>query len=168
MTNFIKKYEKLHPRIEKSPLRKLIGLRQTMSVTHNKTGELWQQFMPRRREIQNRSTSDVISVNLYGKEYFTEFEPGNEFVKWAAAEVTAITDVPPEMSTLEIPSGLYAVFNYKGLSTDNSIYQYIFGVWLPDSDYRLDHRPHYEILGEKYRNNDPNSEEEIWIPVKEK
>lgn len=168
MTNFFKKYEKLHPRIENSPMRKLIGLRQLMSVTHNKTGQLWQQFMPRRREIQNRSTSEVISVNLYGKDYFAEFEPEKDFEKWAVAEVTAITDVPPDMDTLEIPSGLYAVFNYKGLSTDNSIYQYIFGVWLPDSDYLLDHRPHFEILGENYRNKDPDSEEEIWIPVRKK
>jgi len=28
--------------------------------------------------------------------------------------------------------------------------------------------PRIEILGEKYRNNDPDSEEEIWIPVKAK
>jgi len=168
MTNFLKKYEKLHPRIENVPLRKLIGLRQSMSVMQNKTGELWQHFMPRRREIQNRSTADVLSVNLYGKDYFAEFKPDREFEKWAAAEVTSITDIPHGMDTLEIPSGLYAVFSYKGLSTDNSIYQYIFSVWLPNSDFRLDHRPHFEILGKKYRNNDPNSEEEIWIPVRKK
>ncbi|MEZ2414446.1 GyrI-like domain-containing protein [Muriicola sp. E247] len=168
MTNFFKKYEKLHPRIEKSPLRRLIGLRRLMSVTNNKTGELWQHFMPRRGEIQNRNTSDVLSVNLYGKEYFAEFNPDREFEKWAVTEVSANTDIPPDMDTLEIPSGLYAVFNYKGLSTDNSIYQEIFSEWLPNSDYLLDHRPHFEILGEKYRNNDPDSEEEIWIPVRKK
>jgi len=32
----------------------------------------------------------------------------------------------------------------------------------------LDNRPHFEVLGEKYKNGDPESEEEIWIPVKEK
>jgi AraC family transcriptional regulator len=29
-------------------------------------------------------------------------------------------------------------------------------------------RPHMELLGEKYRNNDPHSEEEIWIPIEPK
>lgn len=49
-----------------------------------------------------------------------------------------------------------------------SIFQYIFGTWLPASGYYLDNRPHFEILGHKYKNNDPDSEEEIWIPVKPK
>jgi AraC family transcriptional regulator len=64
--------------------------------------------------------------------------------------------------------GLYAVFNYKGLNTDNRIFIHIFTEWLPSSGYVLDERPHFEILGEKYKNNDPESEEEIWIPVKPK
>jgi AraC family transcriptional regulator len=40
--------------------------------------------------------------------------------------------------------------------------------WLPSSDYVLDNRPHFEILGEKYKINDPESEEKIWIPVRKK
>jgi AraC family transcriptional regulator len=39
---------------------------------------------------------------------------------------------------------------------------------LPNSNYHLDDRPHFEILGEKYKNADPGSEEEIWIPIKAK
>jgi AraC family transcriptional regulator len=35
-----------------------------------------------------------------------------------------------------------------------------------DSAYDLDNRPHFEILGEKYKNESPDSEEELWIPVK--
>jgi len=72
------------------------------------------------------------------------------------------------METLVLPGGLYAVFEYKGLSTDNSIFQYILGTWLLNSDYDLDDRPHFEVLGDKYKNNDPTSEEEIWIPIKTK
>jgi AraC family transcriptional regulator len=72
------------------------------------------------------------------------------------------------METYVLPGGLYAVFDYKGLNTDNSIFQYILGTWLPGSDYVLDNRPHFEVLGDKYKNNDPNSEEEIWIPIKTK
>ena len=71
------------------------------------------------------------------------------------------------MESFLLKKGLYAVFNYKGLSSDNSIFQYIFSKWIPESNYLLDDRPHFEILGVKYKNNDPNSEEEIWIPIKE-
>jgi AraC family transcriptional regulator len=37
---------------------------------------------------------------------------------------------------------------------------------LPKSEYELDYRPHFEILGEKYKNNDQLSEEDIFIPIK--
>jgi AraC family transcriptional regulator len=70
------------------------------------------------------------------------------------------------MKTFTLKGGQYAVFNHKGSSTDNSIYQYIFTQWLPNSGYQIDNRPHFELLGEKYKNNDPNSEEEIWVPIK--
>ena len=72
------------------------------------------------------------------------------------------------METYSLAGGLYAVFDYKGSSTDPSIFQHIFGTWLPNSEYMLDDRPHFEVLGDKFKNNDPNSEEEIWIPIKTK
>jgi AraC family transcriptional regulator len=70
------------------------------------------------------------------------------------------------MAIFTLAGGLYAVFDYKGSSNDYSIFQYIFGTWIPDSNYLLDDRPHFEVLGEKYRNADPNSEEEISIPIR--
>jgi AraC family transcriptional regulator len=91
-----------------------------------------------------------------------------EFEKWAVVEVSDFDKVPNKMETFVLESGLYAVFHYRGLNTDNRIFIHIFGNWLPNSDYLLDNRPHFEILGEKYKNGDPNSEEEIWIPIKEK
>ncbi|MEI6184536.1 MAG: GyrI-like domain-containing protein, partial [Bacteroidota bacterium] len=87
--------------------------------------------------------------------------------KWEAMEVNNFDTIPNEMETYLLKGGLYAVFDYKGLSTDTTIFKYIYGTWLPNSnDYILDDRPHFEILGDKYKNNDPNSEEEIWIPIK--
>lgn len=77
----------------------------------------------------------------------------------------ASEDFPEEMKILVIPAGKYVVFEYKGLSNNPEVFQYIFGDWLPNSGYQLDNRPHYEVLGEKYKNNDPDSEEEIWIPI---
>ena len=81
-------------------------------------------------------------------------------------EVSSLDFVPNEMETYSLAGGLYAVFNYKGLSSDPQIFQYIYGTWIPNSEYELDQRPHFEVLGENYKNNDPNSEEEIWIPIK--
>ena len=147
--------------------KKLTGKRLSMTFADNKTNDLWKSFMPRRKEIQNNLNSDLISMQVYDKPFdFINFNPNAVFEKWAAVEVAGFDIVPDEMETFTLNSGLYAVFFYKGLSTDTKIFQYIFGTWLPGSNFKLDDRPHFEILGEKYRNNDPDSEEEIWIPVK--
>ena len=138
-----------------------------MSLADNKTFQLWQSFMPRRKEIQNTVSTDLFSMQVYDVSYDFS-QPTQEFEKWAAMEVTTFDAIPDGMEPFELVGGLYAVFLYKGLSTDTSIFRYIFGEWLVSSEYLLDHRPHFEILGEKYKNNDPNSEEEIWIPIKAK
>ncbi|MBK8831586.1 MAG: GyrI-like domain-containing protein [Saprospiraceae bacterium] len=156
------------PSIETSSEKKLVGMRLSMSLANNRAGELWRSFMPRRGEITNSISSDLISLVVYKPTHFTDFKLTNEFERWAAVEVESLDNVPSEMESFVLPAGLYAVFHYKGLSTDNSIFQYIFGTWLPGSDYVLDDRPHFEILGDKYKNNDPASEEDIWIPIKPK
>lgn len=156
------------PKIETTNQKKLVGKRLTMSFANYNVGELWRIFLPVRKEITNNLTNDMISLVVYKPTHFTDFKPTNEFERWATVEVADFDNVPIEMETFVLAAGLYAVFNYKGLSTDNSIFQYIFGTWLPGSDYVLDNRPHFEVLGDNYRNNDPTSEEEIWIPVKAK
>ena len=68
-----------------------------------------------------------------------------------------------------LKKGLYAVFIHKGTSAEfPKTFLYILGQWLPQSEYELDDRPHFEILGEKYKNNDPSSEEEVWVPIRKK
>lgn len=158
----------MQPRIEVIDGKKLIGQRLTMSFADYKIGELWRRFGPGRKEITNNLNNDLISLVVYEPTHFTDFKPTNEFERWATVEVENYNNVPPEMEIFDLQGGLYAVFEYKGLNTDNSIFQYIFGTWLPDSDFELDNRPHFEILGERYKNNDPESEEEIWIPIKKK
>ena len=124
--------------------------------------------MPGRKEIKNNLTNDLISLVVYTPTHFTDFKPTNEFDRWAAVEVSSFDDVPDEMEMYVLTSGLYAVFDYKGLNTDHSVFRYIFDTWLPGSGYVLDDRPHFEVLGDRYKNNDPTSEEEIWIPVRPK
>ena len=158
----------MEPRIELLPEKKLVGLHTKMSLIDNKTGQLWGQFGPRIKEIQNRVSIDKISMQVYPPLYYQQFKPTTVFSKWATVEVSDYENVPDGMDTFTLEYGLYAVFAYKGSSTDHSIFQYIFSQWLPQSNYQLDDRPHFEVLGPNYRNNDPDSEEDIWIPIKAK
>lgn len=146
--------------------KKLVGVSLTMSHVANRTGDLWRSFMPRRKEIKNAINSELISLQIYGADYFQKFHPESEFTKWACVWVSQFDDIPQGMSTLVVPPSLYAIFHHKGSSTDMSTFQYIFSQWLPTSEFELDNRPHFEVLGEKYKNNDPSSEEDIYIPVR--
>jgi len=148
--------------------KNLVGKRRSMSFAHLQISELWRSFMLERKNISNPLNTDLVSMAVYSPNHFSDFQPTKEFERWAAVEVSDLDAVPDGMETFILPGGLYAVFHYKGLHTDASIFQYIFGTWLPASDYCLDNRPHLEILGEKYKNNDPDSEEDIWIPIKPK
>ncbi|PVX47126.1 AraC family transcriptional regulator [Flavobacterium sp. 103] len=153
------------PRIEILTEKKLIGKRLQMSLANNKTHELWRSFMPRRAEIINPISSDLFAVQVYEPTYFEIFNPNTVFEKWATLEVSDFDNIPTEMESITLSGGLYAVFELKG--HDIAIFDYIFRTWIPNSKYDLDHRPHFEILGAKYIKDDPNSEEEIWVPIKE-
>ncbi len=155
------------PRIEILSSKIIIGKSLKMSLSDNKTVQLWSSFMPKRKTIHNIVSDELYSIQIYPESFdFKQFSLTTEFEKWAGIEVKYLENVPNEMNVLELQGGLYAVFEYKGLNTDTTIFNHIFKTWLPKSGYELDNRPHFEILGEKYKNNDPESEEEIWIPIK--
>lgn len=158
----------LQPRIETLQEKKLIGKHLTMSFANNKTGELWKSFMPHRKAITNAVGINLYSMQLYAPEFFKQFNPHAPFEKWAAVEVSDFDNIPEEMEAFTLAGGFYAVFLHKGSSTDNSTFQYIFSTWLPNSEYILDDRPHFELLGVKYKNADSDSEEETWVPIKHK
>lgn len=158
----------MKPKIVVIPEKKLIGKSLKMSLANNKTGELWKSFMPRKKDVKNTIGTELYSLQVYDSLYFNNFNPHNEFEKWATMEVSDFSYIPDEMNTFILKEGLYAIFSYKGSSNDNKIFQDIFTSWLPNSKYIIDSRPHFEILGEKYKNGEPNSEEEICIPIKEK
>lgn len=158
----------MQARFEQLKAKKCIGKRLKMSLLNNKTAELWHSFMPLRKNVSNPVSSDLISLQIYNDTYFQQFNPNNEFEKWALVEVIDNSIIPEGFEKFDLEAGLYAVFHHKGSSTDNSIFEYIFTKWLPQSAYELDNRPHFELLGANYKNGSPDSEEEIWIPVKAK
>ena len=154
----------MNPTIKTFPTTKFIGKNLTFTFTDYRVFELWNSFMPRRKEIQYAIGSDLYNIQINPENF--DFQPNTPFVKWAAVAVANFEVIPDEMETLEIPEGLYAVFNYKGdQSNAAAFFNSIYTEWLPNSEYELDNRPQFEILGEKYKNNDASSEEEIWIPI---
>jgi AraC family transcriptional regulator len=161
MINFIK----MTPKIKTFPTTKFIGKNRSFTYADYRAFELWSSFMPRRKEIQNPIGTELFNIQINPDNF--DFHPNTPFVKWAAVAVSSFDFIPEGMEKLEIEESLYAVFNCKGAQSDAAaFFNIIYNEWLPSSDYELENRPQFEILGEKYKNNSPAAEEEIWIPVK--
>lgn len=145
----------------------LIGIKRSMTRVDDATPELWREFMPRRGEITNR-----VGVNYYSLQDYSMLGgrppmPHETFVKWAAVEARDAANIPDGMSSYTIHGGLYAVFTHRGPASEfRRTFTAIFDEWLPSSEYTLDDREHFEVLGPTYRPDDPNAEEEIWIPIR--
>ncbi|WP_290845668.1 GyrI-like domain-containing protein [Flavobacterium sp.] len=137
-----------------------------MSFADNRSFELWSGFMPKRKKLANVRRNDLFSLQTYPKG-FDFSDATREFTKWAGAAVNPEAEIPEDFKSIEIPEGKYAVFLHVGSGQTAAItFGHIFNHWLPNSGFELDDRPHFEILGAKYKNNDPDSEEEIFIPIR--
>jgi AraC family transcriptional regulator len=158
----------MESRIEDLKPKKLAGYRSQMTIANDLTESLWQKLMPLRNEIPNRVGENLYSVQVFDPTLtFASFNSGTVFEKWAAVEVSSFDNLTGGMEKLEIPGGLYAIFHYKGThEAFREAANYIFGTWLPKSGYEMDVRPHFDIMGPKYKRDSSDSEEDIFIPVK--
>ncbi|WP_339925550.1 GyrI-like domain-containing protein [uncultured Cyclobacterium sp.] len=158
----------MQARIVNSKDKQLVGKSCRMSLVNNRTAKLWKSFITIKATIPNLKSQELIALQVYDRDHFASFDPTKEFDQWACIEVEDLTEIPDDFTALSLKGGLYAVFNYKGPSIDKSIFEYIYCTWVPQYDYQLDDRPHFQVMGDKYSNSSPLSEEEIWIPLKNK
>ncbi|WP_421774791.1 GyrI-like domain-containing protein [Gracilimonas sp.] len=157
------------PRIVTISEIKLVGKRIRTSLAQDQTRELWKSFHPHVHQIENMTGSGLYSVQVFDDDLSSEsFTPETLFEKWAAVEVNDFTNLNNGMENLTLAGGKYAVFIHKGLSSDfQKTSQYIHTKWLPGTFYELDNRPHFEVMKNDYDPNDPEAEEEVWIPIKD-
>jgi len=146
--------------------KKLFGIKIEMSISVNKTFLLWNKFMSLKKLINYDIISDLISLQVYNKDYFKPFDPNKEFIKYAPKEVHNFSNLLNDFLCFELEVGLYLIFEHKGNNNGHETLNYIINVWFPNSAYDFDNRTHFEVLSEKYDKDSDNSEEEIWIPFK--
>ena len=80
------------PQIKTFTATKLIGKNLTFSYSNYRIVDLWSNFMPRRKEIQNVIGFDLYNVQINPINF--DFSTNMPFVKWAAVPVTSFEFVP--------------------------------------------------------------------------
>lgn len=137
----------MEARIVSIEAKKMLGIRQKMTLKEDKTPILWGSFMPKLRDIQHVIGVEKYALRIYPLDYFSEFNPSNEFEQWAAVEISNVDKKLHGLEFFTLEAGDYAVFNYKGKGSEGaSFFEMIFVTWLPNSDYYLDNRPHVACM----------------------
>lgn len=152
----------MNPKIINISAKNIIGMKSTMHQDeYGNIVRLWKRFMPHRKAIQNAVNEDFVAMQVYSD--FNDFE--KPFAIWACVEVSDLDDIPEGMMPSIIPEGKYAVFLHKGIDASTT-YQRIMTEWLPKSGYEIDNRPHFQVMGDTYKNGSPDSEEDFYVPIK--
>lgn len=150
-------------RIEIIESKKLIGFSITTSFQEDKTPIVWRKLMMRKNEITSRISDHLFSLQIYPE----NFSPNRSFTKYALAEVSDFDNMPNDFETFALEGGKYLVFSYQGKAENGpELFGYIFQTFIPENNFEVDDRPHFEIFGEDYNPSDENAQEEIWIPIK--
>lgn len=155
------------PKLVDLPKTELVGIRIQTCMAKNETRALWERFQKLLVVSGIFLEIEKYSIQIFDPQAtISTLTPQTEFEKWAAVESKHFPTVPSEMDTITL-TGKYAVFLHKGLPSDfPKTAGFIFGQWMPNSNFSVDNRPHFEIMPVGYSPFDPNAEEEIWVPVK--
>ena len=153
------------PRILDRTAFAVVGLPLKVSrTTTHEISTLWGRLMPRLAEIPGR-----IEGGCYGLMHNFDKKEGN-FDYLAGVAVAGTHAVPAGMSRIEVPAQTYAVFTHRienpVLSQDlPRTFNYIYGTWLPDSDYQAAQGPEFEYYDSRFDPGANSGEIDIYVPV---
>jgi AraC family transcriptional regulator len=139
------------------PAFTVVGLRLRTKPKSPEISELWNKFVPRMGELKNVSEPYASYGVMAGVEDGLDYMAGNP--------VSEITELPAGMSRWDIAETTYAVFE-SSIPTLAETFDYIFGVWLPASEYQHGSGPLLERYGETFSPDNPAVD--IYIPIREK
>ncbi|REL25857.1 AraC family transcriptional regulator [Thalassotalea euphylliae] len=150
------------PEIIDQPAMKIVGIASQYDDGALSLPKLWSAFAPYRNSIPNRVGTDFFGIY----EAYEETEDNTTFVYICAAQVANFGEVPEGMITRELSAQRYARFTHIGpLAKLEDTLRYIWGSWLPKSDYEYAEKPDFELLPASFNDADPNNKIYLNIPI---
>lgn len=162
MLHFLQNELSMEPEIITRPAVKLVGIAQQYDNADLSLPRLWSAFRPYREKINHRAGNE--SFGIY--ESYEETEDDVRFTYICCAPVTDFDDVPEGMVTRELSEQLYARFIHRGpISALDKTLKYIWGSWLPKSNYDYVERPDFELYPPGYNPAGEESVMTLHIPI---
>jgi AraC family transcriptional regulator len=150
----------MEPKIVERVAFTVVGLKYRGKNENNEIPQVWQALGPRTGEIASMADDTA----AYGISANMDMETG-EFDYIAGFEVSSAVDVPQGMVAFEVPGGKYAVFTTT-LPKIGETFHEAYHTWLPQAGYQPAGSPEFEVYDEQFNPQDPDSEFDLYIPVK--
>ena len=135
----------------------------------NEIGCLWGRF--NRFWDENQAAIGGVVNGSVGYEVHVEpaeYAETGCFYVMVGVEVSDPNGLPLELSVKVLPAGTYAVFTLRGPEITSNWPDAIYKGWLPQSGYEEAHKCTVECYdGQRFKGvDDPESELDIWVPVR--
>ncbi len=155
----------MEPEIITRPEMKVVGTTHKYQEDDLNIEMLWFDFQHKVNQVRNRIGNDAFGIY---EEYF-ETDDSIGFSYICSVEVSDFDYVPEGMISRIIPEQMYAVFRHNGpLSFLPETLKYIWGSWLPKSNYKYDEKPDFELYSPGIQPEDPDHILFLHIPVSRK
>jgi AraC family transcriptional regulator len=138
----------------------LLGIARKINQSENiKLGllsKVKEELAEKVRSVENRINNELYyAVYDYDPEDISKDDEEINYTYYYCVEVSEYDNVPSGMVKKVIPQAKYAVFSYdtenntlNGEKLSRPVYDYIDGIWLPNSGFELAETSDYEVINE--------------------
>ncbi len=167
----------IETKIIEKPAFEVIGIAEKIHFdsavppSENAIAQLWGKFGKRIPEITSPFGSRSYGLMLQNP----ELPSGTPFNYIAAIQIIEKGEIPQGMTLVEVPAARYLVLTHRGpLDGISDVYKHFWGQWLPSSLYEYDGgtltgKYEFEFYDQRYTQpNDPNSEIDVYFPIRAK
>ena len=150
------------PEIREMQTRTIIGRNLLLPLYSREVFALWKEFRTEQMK------AGLIDVELYSIQEFAEWPPKTTIMHWSGIEKQDTVKYPEEWQECVLQGGAYAFALFKGDSEEfPAMLKDIIVSWIPTTDYEYDpSRLQFQVMPHDYKLDDPNAEEQVWIPVR--
>jgi len=173
ITGYLKRIEvegvfSIEPRFEERDEFVIAGYRKHTKDGFNVIGESWFELKSNMDAIKRKNEHTMYGVEDYSEEFSSE---PLAFYYMAGVEVDKDEILPEGMYRKVVPKAKYAVFTVNGNNSNGEIgkaFQYIYFVWLPNSEYCIDENAlfDFEYYDERWDCQFGAAQMDIYVPVR--
>lgn len=173
ITGYLKRIEvegvfSIEPRFEERDEFVIAGYRKHTRDGFNVIGEAWFELKSNMDAMIRKNEHTMYGFEDYSEEFSSD---PLEFYYMAGVEVDKDTKLTEGMYRKVVPKATYAVFTVNGNNAKGQIgkaFQYIYLVWLPNSEYCIDENAlfDFEYYDERWDCQFGAAQMDIYIPVK--